>query len=566
MNGELGVAEWEEGNNAQSHLSPLPTPHQASAELELPGGQVPLDSAFYVHRSPIEERCYSEIQKPGALIRIKAPARSGKTSLMSRVLSVAREHHYRTVTLSFQLASASVFTNLDRFLQWFCASVGKSLGLPVRVTDYWDEIFGSNYNCTDYFENYLLASHASPIVLALDDVDRVFQYPEIASEFFGLLRAWYEKAKYGDSGSASFEKLRLVVVHSTEVYIPLNINQSPFNVGMSVELPELTSAQVQDLAIKHEIELSETQVEQLMAMVGGNPYLVRLGLYHIKCGDVSFEQCLATAYTEDGIYKEHLRRQRRNLQQAIELTSAFEMVVIAEGPVELEPLLAYRLQSMGLVRLNGNLAMPSCNLYRQYFHPAPNRWELLNDRIAKLERANQELQQLVKVDSLTQLANRGYFDEYLNSEWRRLAHLKLPLSLVLCDVDFFKLYNDTFGHPNGDQCLQEVAKTIAKMVKLPDALVARYGGEEFALILPNTPVELALSLAETIRLEIKALEMSHTKSKVSPWVTLSLGLTTMTPNLESSSALIVRVADQALYQAKAQGRDRTVVKLLSENW
>lgn len=564
MSGELRVAGWEEGKNSQSHFLHIPNP--PLAEPELPGSLVPLNSGFYVDRPPLEERCYSEIKKPGALIRIKAPARLGKTSLMLRIISYAREQNYRTVTLSFQLASASVFTNLDRFLQWFCASVGKNLGLPLRVCDYWDEIFGSNYNCTDYFENYILSAHHSPLLLALDEVDRVFQYPEIASEFFGMLRAWYEKAKYGDSSSGSFEKFRLVAVHSTEVYIPLNVNQSPFNVGMSVELPEWTSNQVQDLALRHGIELSHSQVSQLIGMIGGNPYLVQLALYHIRQGDVTFERLLETAHTEVGIYKQHLQRQRQHLQQAVELSTAFETVVTAAGPVELEPLQAYKLQSMGLIRLNGNQATPSCNLYRQYFHPTPSRWEMLSDRLARLEKANQELQQLIKVDSLTQLANRGYFDEYLNSQWQRLAESMEPLSLILADVDFFKLYNDTYGHPAGDECLQKVAGAIAHSANQPNVLVARYGGEEFAVILPNTPVETAILIAEKIQSEVKSLNIVHGQSKSGARVTISLGVTTMIPNSERSSTLIVRVADQALYQAKAQGRDRTVVKLVSGNW
>jgi transcriptional regulator with XRE-family HTH domain len=194
-------------------------------------GQVPLDSPFYVERPRIEWLCYETILQPGALIRIKAPKQMGKTSVMARILQYARMEGFRTVPLSFQLADSAIFTDLNRFLQWFCAVVTRCLGLPNRVIEYWDEIFGSNYNCTDYFENYLLAEIESPIVLALDEVDVVFNYPEIATDFFGLLRAWYEKAKYGNSGSDVWEKLRLVVVHSTEVYIPLNINQSPFNVG-----------------------------------------------------------------------------------------------------------------------------------------------------------------------------------------------------------------------------------------------------------------------------------------------------------------------------------------------
>lgn len=156
-------------------------------------------------------------------------------------------------------------------------------------------MFGSNYNTTDYFENYLLAQIDSPLVLALDNLDRVFTHPEIASDFFGLLRAWYEKGKYGDRSSNIWHQLRLVVVHSTEVYIPLNINQSPFNLGLSVEIPDFTSAQVQDLALRHGLNLPLLDVEKLIHCVGGNPHLIRLALYHIWAQDISQEQMWQTA-------------------------------------------------------------------------------------------------------------------------------------------------------------------------------------------------------------------------------------------------------------------------------
>lgn len=338
-------------------------------------GQVPLDSPFYVERPPLELLCYETILQPGALIRIKAPKQMGKTSLMAKILQQARAQELKTVTLSLQLADATVFSDLTRFLQWFCAIVTRSLGLPNQLAEYWDDIFGSNYNCTDYFENYLLAEIDSPIVLALDEVDVVFNYPEIATDFFGLLRAWYEKAKYGDESSIIWQKLRLLVVHSTEVYIPININQSPFNVGLSVELPEFTHEQVQDLATRYELDWANEQVEQLMAWIGGNPYLVQVALYHISCENITLDQLLETALDESGIYSDYLRQQLWNLKQYPELVSALTRVVMSQTPVELEPVQAFKLQSMGLVQ-GQNRVMPSCNLYRHYFSDRLRRLRL----------------------------------------------------------------------------------------------------------------------------------------------------------------------------------------------
>ena len=339
--------------------------------FEFPRGQVPLNSPFYIERPPIELQCYQTIVEPGALIRIEAPRQMGKTSLMARILQRAREHGMRTVTLSLQLASTDVFTDLNRFLRWFCAAVTRALEKPDRLQSYWDDIFGSNYNTTDYFENYLLKNIETPLVLALDEVDMVFEHPEIATDFFGLLRAWYEKAKYGDARSAIWQKLRLVVVHSTEVYIPLEINRSPFNVGISVELPSLTLEQVRDLAARYELNWQdldkESSLRELLNLVGGNPYLIRLALYHLKHQELDMRSLLQTAATEEGIYSARLRQQLEYLQQYPHLATAFARVVRTSTPVEIDPVTGFKLQSLGLVKLQNHRAIASCQLYRQYF-------------------------------------------------------------------------------------------------------------------------------------------------------------------------------------------------------
>lgn len=338
-------------------------PPQPVAEPELPRGQVELASAFYVERPGIDDRCYEAIAKPGALIRIKAPRQMGKTSLMARILHRATALEYATVPLSFQLADSKIFTDLDQFLRWFCAIVALELQLPDRLADYWNEIFGSKVNCKSYFERYLLANVSTPLALGLDEVDRVFQYPELAADFFGLLRAWHEDAKNREI----WRKLRLVVVHSTEAYIPMDINQSPFNVGLPVELPEFKSEQVQELAQRHGLHWETTEVAQLMAMVGGHPYLVRLALYHIARQEITLPELLATAPTDAGLYSDHLRRHLWNLEQHPPLAIALKKVVTTDEPVQLESMQGFKLHSMGLVHLQGNEVTPRCDLYRQYF-------------------------------------------------------------------------------------------------------------------------------------------------------------------------------------------------------
>jgi len=177
-----------------------------------------------------------------------------------------------------------------------------------------------------------------------------------------------------------------------------------------------------------------------------------------------------------------------------------------------------------------------------------------------LQTANQQLANLAFLDGLTQLANRRRFDEYLTCEWQRLARETAPLSLILCDVDYFKRYNDAYGHPAGDACLQKVAGAIRRVIKRPADLVARYGGEEFAVVLPNTNASGAVHLANAIHKEVQQLLIPHAKSSVSEYVTLSVGVSSTLPQKEFSPEVLIAVADKALYEAKDQGRNRVVMR------
>ena len=178
---------------------------------------------------------------------------------------------------------------------------------------------------------------------------------------------------------------------------------------------------------------------------------------------------------------------------------------------------------------------------------------------AQLQATNHQLQQLAHCDGLTGLANRYRFDQYLRQEWKRLMRESQPLSLLLLDVDFFKDYNDTYGHVVGDQCLKTIAQVLRNSVKRSTDLVARYGGEEFAVILPNTPLSGAKVVAEEIQQNLKAVHVEHKASTVSEFLTLSIGVSSWVPQQNTTAQILVQTADQALYQAKQTGRDRVVV-------
>jgi diguanylate cyclase (GGDEF)-like protein/PAS domain S-box-containing protein len=173
-----------------------------------------------------------------------------------------------------------------------------------------------------------------------------------------------------------------------------------------------------------------------------------------------------------------------------------------------------------------------------------------------LKNANLKLERLATLDSLTQVANRRYFKHYLEQEWKRLTREKQPLSLILCDVDYFKRYNDHYGHPVGDDCLIKVTRAMKLAIQRPTDLIARYGGEEFVIILPNTSFRDAINFAQDIQAKIHQLGIPHAQSKVSQYVTLSLGVASLIPDTKYTPEDLISVADVALYRAKQQGRNR----------
>ncbi|MEG3890403.1 AAA-like domain-containing protein [Microcoleus sp. Z1_A1] len=562
-------------------LQKLPNLIQTVADLEFPGGPIPLDSRFYIDRSGAEALACAEISKPGGLVRIKAPKKMGKSSLMLRIVHATVDRGYRTVTVDFQQADAAVFASLDKFLRWLCVNVARQLKLEPNIDEFWDEDMGSKVSCTIYFENYLLELIDSPIVLVINEINRIFERTNIAQDFLSMIRFWYEQAR----ASTIWQKLRIVVIHSTEIYIALRLNQSPFNVGMPIKLSEFTAEQVQDLACRHGLNWSNSApIEQLMNMVGGHPYLVHLALYHLailqqnrlfvdrdepgqELALAKLAELLTAAPTHSGIYSDYLQNQSIAIQQQPELASAFQQVVDAKNSVHLEPLMAYQLDSMGLVKLEGNNCSLSCELYRLYFQ-GQNLCEdkLSVVRFEELQQENLRLQALVNVDELTQIGNRRYFDSCLRTEWKHMAREGSPISLILCDLDYFKIYNDTYGHQAGDDCLRLVAQTIRRSLQRPADVAARYGGEEFAVILPETDASAALVVAEQIRAKVKALNILFNPQSLdglpNSVVTISLGIASVVPSEENDAITLLLAADEALYDSKRQGRDRLTMSTL----
>ena len=274
-------------------------PLQPSSSPGYPCGAVSLDSPFYLKQPSLERQIIEEITKPGALVRIKAPQEMGKTSLLLRILDdCEKKLGYKTVSLNLQKADESILEDINRFLRWVCVNCARKLGLQPNLDDYWDEDMGSKMSWTIYFEEYLLEEIDSPLVLALDEVNQVFEHPKIAEDFLPLLRSCYEEAKR----TPIWQKFRLIVVHCTDIYVPLQLEQSPFNIGLPIELKFFSQQQVQKLATKYKLNSQDNEeIKQLMALLGGHPALIHLALYHISQEQISLTELLATAATTTGI-------------------------------------------------------------------------------------------------------------------------------------------------------------------------------------------------------------------------------------------------------------------------
>lgn len=555
----------------------------AIAEIEPPGAPLPLNSALYINRPPVEELIYSGISQPGCVILVKASRKMGKSSLLNRVNAYAKTQKYKTVCIDLREADEGVFASLNKFLRWFCVNVSRQLNLSPKIDDYWDEEMGSKVSCKLYFEEYLLEQIHSPLLLAVNAVDRVFEYPIIANDFLSMLRFWHEQAKQVEI----WQQLRLILVHTTEIYIPLKLNQSPFNVGMSIQLPPFTLEQVQELARRYGIEWANNKeglqcLAPLIEMLGGHPYLVNVALYHLCRQEVTLEELLRSAPTQAGIYGNHLQSLLALLRDRSELASALQQVVTAKGSVQLETITGYKLESLGLVQLEANQAQPSCELYRLYFrqHLAergqgdrpvqPQSEQTTNLPVSALGEisAAQVFQSSTNIhtkslDRFPEFATWQDLNKYLQTNWQQWTREMSVLSLIVGDVDYFKFYHDARGQLAGDDCMRRIANTIHECVKYQAILTGWYGETKFAALLPHTNATVASEIAEIIRRQVKALGIAHEQSKIegfpSQFVTVSIGVASTASNLQSAPETLMTTAVDALSHSKRKGRDRVTV-------
>jgi len=341
-----------------------PEDYQAvDAVRELPSanptpGQTVGGTPFHIPRNQLERICNDVIRTPGALLHIRGPRQVGKTWLMAKT---ANQSDLPAVILNLKLADRRQLQNLSDFSHWLYQTV-------VRILE-WDgapRLDGDSFSCTEAFQA-LLASLNSPLVLALDDVDALLQEPSIAADFFHQMQAWHELAHYGQDRSNIWQRLRVIVVHSNEIYLSQWDSQLSLEFGTVIDVPNFTQSEVHELSLQYGLERPEAIAEKLIHFLNGKPKLTQLALHHLHTYQRSIVQLTSSYLSPDSIFAEHLLYYLSLLQQYPDLLDSFQQVVQADQPVLLPPLQAFKLSRLGLTLGQGQMALPLCHLYRVYF-------------------------------------------------------------------------------------------------------------------------------------------------------------------------------------------------------
>jgi hypothetical protein len=343
---------------------PLPSAQpiwRAGATLEVPGGTMDSQSQFYIERGS-DAQALEAVQRAGVTITVKGPRQMGKSSLLNRIVETAQSIGKRVAFLDFQQFGRSTLSDADLFFKEFCSWLSDQLELPDRVAEHWSRPLGNNQRCTRYVGRYLLAELGQPLLLAMDEVETVFD-TEFRSDFFGMLRSWHNSRL---PTTPVWKKLDLALVTSTEPYQLIdNLNQSPFNVGEVIELEDFSEQQTADLNRRHGNLLGAADQRQLFALLRGHPYLVRRALYLLAAERVTPTDLFATAAEDYGPFGDHLRHHLFRLTEQPDLVAGV-LQAIRTGSVG-DDRVFFKLRGAGLVRREGRSVLPRCQLYADYF-------------------------------------------------------------------------------------------------------------------------------------------------------------------------------------------------------
>ena len=337
----------------------IPMPN---APLEQPTGTVPLDSRYYIARDD-DERCYQNLSEKYSLIRIKAPRQYGKTSLLARLILRAKALNYHVVSFNFQEFDKPLLSDLDELLEFIAEMIAFELDIDVNLNPKILKRLTPKTKATKYMQK-ILSKLNRPLVVAIDEADKLFDYSEVSDEFFGLIRAWHEKSK----SEPLWENLKILLSHSTEPLLGItSINQSPFhNVGLGVELKPFTQEELKQLSLLHGLKMEDHELATFKNFVGGHPYLSRKVLYTMVNTKVSLREIIETSQTDQSIFNDHMRRYLWILRENPTLIELIQSILKGHGCHD--DARCYILEATGLIQDSMNQPRLSCELYHEFFY------------------------------------------------------------------------------------------------------------------------------------------------------------------------------------------------------
>ncbi|MEM8503141.1 MAG: AAA-like domain-containing protein [Cyanobacteria bacterium P01_D01_bin.1] len=352
---------------ATEQVIPLPQPSAQPVTfqpvaLEPAEGTMDPESQLYVERD-CDAIAQATIQRRGVTLTIKGPRQMGKSSLLMQVIDGAMKAGKQVVYLDFQLFDQDVLKSAESFYPQFCRSMTEQLGLPDKVAEYWEGSSGNVRCCTRYMQTHILKEVGGPLVLAMDEVDRMFD-ADYQSDFFSMLRNWHNSRAL--PMNRIWKQFDLALVTATEPYhLIANLNQSPFNVGEVLPLSDFSAAQVTDLNRRHGNVLTAEEEQALMSLLNGHPYLVRRSLYLVARRQLSVAALFAQADGDNGPFGDHLRYHLFRIYDNQELAQGL-LQVIRAGRCPDERIVRL-LSAAGLVRRADERVVPRCRLYADYF-------------------------------------------------------------------------------------------------------------------------------------------------------------------------------------------------------
>lgn len=341
---------------------PQPRPSAQPVTLEPAEGTMDPESTFYVQRAS-DEIALATIQRKGVTLTIKGPRQMGKSSLLMQAIDAAMKVGKQIAFLDFQMFDQDVLSSADTFYRQFCQSLTEQLDIPDRVAEFWQGGSGNIQRCTRYMQTHVLKEVGGPLVLAMDEVDRMFD-ADYRSDFFSMLRSWHNNRAL--PMYRIWKQFDLALVTATEPYhLIANLNQSPFNVGEVILLTDFTPEQVSDLNQRHGMPLTLGQERQLMALLHGHPYLVRRSLYLIVSQQLTMEDLFDQAATDRGPFGDHLRYHLFRIYDKQDLVQGLLQVIRTRTCPDER--IARLLSAAGLIRREDQQVMPRCQLYSDYF-------------------------------------------------------------------------------------------------------------------------------------------------------------------------------------------------------